>query len=204
MDLLLAFILFPFDWNAAPYVTLFFALALSSIGLPIPEEITLLLGGYLAYADVIQFWPAIYTLAIGIIAGDILGYLVGKKWGPIAWEKSLKRWHVADNLLQKAKGYFDRHGEKVVIFSRPVFGFRVVVPILAGYFRMNFVKFILYDLIAAIPWTILLVSLSYYLGASFDLIIEVRAIKHLLFALIGLAIVSYGIIHAFKNLMSRV
>jgi len=132
-----------------------------------------------------------YVLTLGIIAADLLGYMLGRFAGDWLSEK-VSRFTVLSLLLKKAESYFEKHGEKVVLFSRPFLGVRVAVPIFAGHFKMNFAKFLIFDAIGAIPWTFFLVSISYYLGSGLDLITEVKDVKHLIIGLVALAIASYA------------
>lgn len=192
-DFLILFIFSPLDSIFSFYAVLAALLILAGIGLPVPEEVTLLLGGYFVYLEITQFWPTILVLIAGILIGDTFGYLMGRFAGDWVDRTIILRSRFAANFLEKAKGYFERHGEKMVMFSRPLVGVRVVIPILSGHFRMPFMKFLVFDIIAAIPWTIFLVSLSYYVGSSLDLVTEVREIKHLFFALIGLMVILFTI-----------
>ena len=177
-----AIILLPLDSKFALYFVLFGILVFSGLGLPVPEEVTLLLGGYLTHLEFIDFWPAFYVLTAGIVVADLIGYFLGRLAGE--WiSRRISRFKIPSLLLEKAKGYFEKHGEKVVLFTRPLLSVRVAVPILAGHFRMNLTKFIIYDLLAAIPWTFLLVSLSYYFGSGLEFITEVREIKHAMFGI---------------------
>ena len=195
---MLAFILLPLDSAVALYTVLFMILVLSGIGLPVPEEITLLLGGYLAYLEFIKFWPAVYVLIAGIILGDMLGYFFGRFTGN-KLSAIVKYFRMTAPLLDKTEFYFKKHGEKIVIFSRPLVGVRVIVPMLAGHFKMNLTKFLLYDFIAAVPWAFFLTSLSYYLGSGLDLITEIKEIKHVIFVLIGVAVLFYAAIKFINN-----
>ena len=175
-----AFAWIPLESQTAIYTVLFFILIVSGFGVPFPEEVTLIIGGYLAYLEIIPFWPTIYILSTGIVIADAAGYLIGRLYGEKISGK-ISRSRYGNAILKKAKHLFEKHGEKMILFSRPFVGVRVIVPILAGHFRMNFIKFIMYDTVAAIPWVFLLVSVSYYFGAGLDLLTEVREIKYALF-----------------------
>lgn len=199
MELLLALILYPIDSPVSLYAILFGMLLLSGIGLPVPEEVSLLLGGYLAYLGFLNYWTTVYVIVAGIISADLAGYALGRFAGARLHALMFERWEFAKKLIEKGKVSFDRHGEKVVMFSRPLLGVRAIVPILAGHFRMNIKKFILYDIIAAIPWTLLLVSLSYYLGSGLVLISEFRTIKHALVMAIGIGILGFFAIKIFRK-----
>lgn len=190
MTTLLAFVLFPLDSPTALYAVLFAVLLLSGIGLPIPEEITLVFGGYLAYLEFIDFWTSVYVLIAGIVAADVGGYLLGRFGGEYI-ARALARWRPLELLHQKVAALFARHGDKIVVMSRPLFVVRVAVPMFAGHAKMQFMKFLLLDIVAAVPWTLFLVSLSYYLGSGFDLLTEIREIKHIFFVFLGLAIVLF-------------
>lgn len=185
---MLAFLLLPLDSEVALYFVLFGILIFSGVGLPVPEEVTLLLGGYLAYLEFTDFWTTTYVLIAGIVVADIFGYFLGRYGGQWLSAKVSHR-HWAVMLLDRGREYFEKHGEKIVILSRPLLGVRIAVPIMAGHFRMNFVKFLFFDVASAIPWTFFLVSLSYYLGSGLDLITEAKEIKHIMFGII-LAVVA--------------
>lgn len=178
-----AFIFLPLESELGLYILMFSVLFISGIGLPIPEEITLVLGGYLAYLEFIDFKTTLAVLLAGTLGADVIGYLIGRYAGD--WVSGiLSRFRVCAALLAKVKNWFDKYGEGVVILSRPFMGARVLVPMFAGHFRMNFIKFMLLDIFGAIPWTILLVSLSYYLGMRLDLLTEIRAVKHFVYAVL--------------------
>ena len=173
------------------------------MGLPVPEEFTLLMGGYLAYSGYVAFWPVVYVLIVGILAADIVGYIIGRFAGYFVHTRVLSHVPFADRFLDKAKYYFYRHGDKVVLFSRAMLGVRVAVPLLAGHFRMRFIKFILWDAAAAIPWTLLLVFASYYFSASLDVFTEVKEIKHIFFALLGFILIGYFALRFIKQLRRK-
>lgn len=178
-----ALILLPLNSRFALYLVLFGILIFSGLGLPVPEEATLILGGYLAYLQFIDFWGAFWVLSFGIVAADLMGYFLGRFAGDWVYGK-VSHMRAASILFDSAKVYFEKHGEKMVLFTRPLVSLRVAIPIFAGHFRMNLVKFIIYDILGAIPWTFFLLYLSYYLGSGLELITEVREIKHIMFGII--------------------
>lgn len=186
MNLLFAFIFFPLDSPLALHVMLFAVLVLSGVGLPVPEEATLIFGGYLAYLEFIDFWTAVYVLTAGIIVADIVGFLLGR-YGMVLILRVMLRWRALAYVFEKAEALFVRFGDKIVLLSRPLAGVRVAVPIFAGYTGMPFYKFLVLDLAAAIPWTFFLVSLSYALGPGIDLLRGVRGIQYAVLAVCVLA-----------------
>lgn len=199
MSSILSSILFSLDSKSALYIGLFLLPILAGVGLPITEEIILIIGGYLVYLEYTKFWPTIYILIAGIIVGDCIMYFLGKFAGGWISEK-VSRFRFARMLLEKSKYYLERYGEGTILFSRLLPHVRCAIPFLAGHFRISFAKFILWDAIASIPWTIALVSISYYLGSGLDLITEVREIKWAIFIFIILIIGGYAVFKLLRNL----
>ncbi|QQG45534.1 MAG: DedA family protein [Candidatus Sungiibacteriota bacterium] len=197
MNFALAFL--PLESISALYVVLFLLPVLSSVFLPVPEEVALLIAGYLAYLGFVNFWAVLVVMFLGVIAGDIVGYFLGRYFGDWLSQNIINRVPFAAHLLGKAKHYFDRYGERVVLFSRPLLSIRMIVPMMAGHFRMNLAKFLFYDVLISIVWVGAVVSVSYFLGSGLDLITEVREIKHAVFAIIGLIIIFYAVIRFIKN-----
>jgi len=182
MDSLL-FIL-PIDNPASLYAMLFGFIFISAFGLPIPEEIVLLLAGYLSYLGFTDFFTTVIIMSASIVVADLAGYMIGRYTGDFIYDTILGHFEFTRALLQKGKKYMDRFGEKVVLITRPISGLRFVVPIMMGHFRMNAKRFVIYDIIAAIPYTLILISLSYYFGSVVTLIADVQFIKKIILWLI--------------------
>ncbi len=198
MGALLAVSFLPIDSKLGLYGVLLGLMILGGVGLPIPEEVTLFLGGYLAYLEFIDFWPAIFILTIGIILGDNLVYLMGRLVGHRLLPKIARFRHVAA-LFVKSSKYFDQYGAKIILVSRPFIGIRPAVLLLAGHHRVSFASFLFFDIIAAIPWAFFLFFLSYYLGTGLDLLTEVNEIKHAVYILLGVAIIFYAAVKFIKS-----
>lgn len=193
------FFLLPLESPVALYAILFCLTIFSAFGLPLPEEITLLLAGYLAYLGFTNFLTTVVVMSMSIVVADFCGYLLGRYLGDFLYEKVLGRFEFTRELLEKGKKYVDRFGEKVIILTRPIFGVRFIVPIMMGHFRMNVKKFLIYDFVAALPYSLVIISLSYYLGSIFTLIADFKGIKHIFEWLIGGIIVIWVILHYIKK-----
>ncbi len=178
MDFILFFL--PLDHLFALYAVLFGLIFIAGFGAPIPEEITLLLAGYLAYLGFTDFLTTVAVLSMSIVVTDVVSYFLGRYAGDFLYENVLGHFELTRELLEKAKTYFDHFGEKVVLVTRPIAGVRFVVPLMAGHFRVNIKKFIAYDIIASIPYSFILISLSYYLGSVVVLIADIRIIKYII------------------------
>ena len=195
MTALLAFL---FIHPAALYTLFFILLAVGGTGVSLPDEVVLIFFGYLAHLEFIDMRITLIIAAIGLIIADIVGYLMGRFAGGLLL-RIISRSRRAAAIAKKAAGLFLRHGDKIIVLSRPLMSIRVAVPMFAGHARMPFRKFLALDALAAIPWAVCLVLASYFLGSQFDLIGEVRAIKHYFFAAFGIAIIIFVGVHFMRS-----
>lgn len=103
------------------------------------------------------------SLATAAILGNIAGYWFGKKVGPTLFEKK-------DSLFFKKKylvltqHFYEKNGGKTLILGRFLPIIRTFAPILAGIIAIDFKKFMLYNIIGAFAWIILLSGAGYYFG----------------------------------------
>ena len=105
----------------------------------------------------------IISLASSAIIGNVAGYLFGKKVGPPLFERK-------DSLIFKkrylelTRTFYERNGGKTLIIGRFLPYIRTFAPILAGIVKVDFKKFMLYNIIGAFAWIAFLASIGYYLG----------------------------------------
>ena len=92
---------------------------------------------------------------------------------------------------------------KLVFLSRPLAGVRVVVPIFAGHFRMNPFTFFFVDVLAAIPWTVMLVWLSYHVGSGLSLLSELKELRHIVIVAVFGGIIVYAGFRLFRLLKQK-
>jgi membrane protein DedA with SNARE-associated domain len=154
------------------YVGIALALVLGGLGLPIPEEAPIILAAVLSRNEKL-WWPlALAVCFAGVLFGDFVVYFIGYFYG----EKVLSlRW--TRKLLTRAreaqiKGYFHRHGFKILILGRFAVGFRTAAYLTAGVLKLPALKLFLTDLFAASLSTLLVFGLGFFFArqieASFD------------------------------------
>lgn len=106
------------------------------------------------------------SLAAAAIIGNITGYLFGRKVGPSLFRRE-------DSLIFKkryleiTKSFYERHGGKALIMGRFLPIIRTFAPILAGVIKVDFGKFMLYNIIGAILWIGSLGTIGYFLGSTY-------------------------------------
>lgn len=145
------------------YLALLVLLLLTGVGSPIPEDLVLLVGGYLVFTGVIG-WPLTLTISlVGVVASDTMLYSAGRH---LAWRprKSLEERVLSPARLRRVTRWFDRIGPMAVFAARLVPGTRALVFVTAGLRGLPASRFLIYDLVGALIWVPLLLFIGHHLG----------------------------------------
>lgn len=149
----------------APYLVIFGILLATGFGLPLPEDIPLLLAGTLCgqAADAGKMHPSMWIMLpgcmIAIVGSDVLLYYLGRWFGPTIHRHPILKRIVGNRNLARARVMFKRHDAKFVFFARFLPGVRAPAFFTAGTFKMPLRKFLRWDGAAALfsaPWVMLL------------------------------------------------
>ena len=148
------------------YPALFGLLFACGLGLPLPEDIPLIISGALiAKGSMTWFWAGICAWC-GIIGGDCVLYSMGKKFGLEITRVPYVGKHVTQERIKQVEGLFEKYGVGVVAIGRLFAGIRGAMVICAGAIRFNFIKFIIADGLAAVVSGGLFMLLGHWLGAN--------------------------------------
>jgi membrane protein DedA with SNARE-associated domain len=152
-------------WAALAFLFVLPALeAPAFLGLVLPGEVALLLGGVLAQQDRIPLPAALAVGVAGALAGDSAGYWLGRRWGPRLLASGLGR-RVGPARLHRVESLLLRGGW-ALLAGRCTAGARVVLPGLAGMLGLRYRTFALWTGAAAIVWAVAHVLVGYAAGAS--------------------------------------
>jgi membrane protein DedA with SNARE-associated domain len=139
---------------------------------PIPSELIIPLGGYLARQGDLSIWGVALASGAGSTAGAVALYFLGKRWGARklhGWVDRHGRWlAVSTDELERARNWFDRHGGRAVFIGRLIPGLRSIVSIPAGIQKMPFAAFLGFTVAGSLLWSGLLAGAGYALGAGYD------------------------------------
>ena len=144
------------------YWGIFLVLAASGAGLPFPEDIPLIFGGYLCARGMASLEIMIPFTFVTVLGADTLLYLIGRKYGRHVTKLPLFRRFLTPQRLAAAEMAFHTHGGKTLFTSRFVPGVRAAVFFTAGVFKIPAWKFLLFDGAAALLSVPLLVLVGYY------------------------------------------
>ena len=142
-----------------------FAEAAAFIGFILPGETALLIGGVLAHSGVWNVWVFLGCAIIGAIAGDSVGYEIGKHLGPRIKENAFGRL-VGEKRWKLAQAIFDRYHGGAIFFGRAQALLRALVPALAGMNRVPYRTFIKWNAAGGIVFSTIVVLLGYEFANS--------------------------------------
>jgi membrane protein DedA with SNARE-associated domain len=147
------------------YLGLFALIALTGCGLPVPEEVFIVGAGVLSAQGELRPELAFVACLAGALVGDAAMYGLGRRFG-----HNLIRVHpkFAKFVGAEREAYFERaverHGFKVLLLARFMVGVRGPVYLAAGVVRMPFLRFLVWDLVAATLVVGAFFSLSHAFG----------------------------------------
>lgn len=111
----------------------------------------------------IPIWLACILISVSAIAGDQLGYFIGRKAGPAVFKRPNSKFFSQKNA-ERAQLFFVKHGAKAVIFAHYVPILRTFVPVAAGVGKMQYSYYLRNNLIGALSWGIIVPLIGFFLG----------------------------------------
>lgn len=159
---MLDFILTTNGWIA--YVTVFGLLLAGAFGLPVPEDLALIGAGVLIHFGRAHYLIMGLVCYVGIIVGDVIIYRVGYAAGPTLFRKRWFRRLVTASRIQSIRGGLERRTFSSIFIARHLFYLRTVSFLICGAVRINFTKFLICDLIAALITAPLMLFIGYLFG----------------------------------------
>ncbi len=125
---------------------------LEDFGVPVPGETILIAAAVYAGAGRLSVLAVALTAFLAAILGDNVGFGIGHFGGRPLVLRAGRYVLLTPERLDKAEGWFDRHGGKVVTIARFVEGLRQANGIVAGVTRMHWAKFVAFNALGAALW----------------------------------------------------
>jgi membrane protein DedA with SNARE-associated domain len=170
---------------------LFLLLFSCGLGLPLPEDIPLVVAGAMVAAGKMHIGVAAICAWCGIIGGDCVLYSLGRKFGMEVTRIPFIGRHLQPERIRKVEGMFQRWGIWVVAIGRMFAGIRGAMVVVAGATHFTFWKFLIADGLAAVVSGGLFLYLGYEFGNHISKLNEhVHTAKRYMLAIIlGLALI---------------
>jgi membrane protein DedA with SNARE-associated domain len=148
-----------------PYPGLFITLILGSLGLPLPEEATLLFCGYLMSKGTILPIPGIPVVYTGVLASDFIIFTLGRLYGRRLLRHRFFRRVLSPDRLLYLEDRFTKIAPFLIIFGRHILGLRAKIIFMSSIMGMSPLRFLLIDSIAASISVAVMVSIGYFGGS---------------------------------------
>ncbi len=146
-----------------------------SSGLPIPGETALITAGGLAASGRLQLPAVILVAAIAAIAGDTVGYWLGRRTGRrLLLRGGLLATHRRE-VVRRADRFFARHGVAAVFLARFVPGLRYAGAVMAGASLMRWRRFAVANAAGGIAWSTSVATVAFIAGPTGSVVIVVLA-----------------------------
>jgi membrane protein DedA with SNARE-associated domain len=149
------------------YFAIFGLLFACGLGLPLPEDIPLLVGGFFVGKGELHLVIVSILAWCGIIGGDCVLYMIAKKYGLNITKIRFIGRHVTRERILKAEALFEKYGIWIVAVGRLFAGIRGAMVIAAGATRYNFIKFIIADGLAALVSGGMFIGIGFWAGRKF-------------------------------------
>jgi membrane protein DedA with SNARE-associated domain len=143
------------------YFGIALVLILGGLGLPIPEEVPIIVAAILSRNG--QLWApaALWSCLCGVLMGDLVVYFLGYVYGEKVISLPLTRRLITRQREAQIKGYFHRHGFKILVSGRFVPGFRTAAYLTAGILKLPTLKLLATDIVAASLSTLIMFGLGF-------------------------------------------
>ncbi len=149
-----------------PYLGMFILLILGGVGLPFPEDATLILCGLLISTQVVRPIPALLTVYAGLLIADLTLHFIGRKYGrQIVTHRRFRKW-ISPERLSFLEKKFNRIGLLLILVGRHLAGLRAQIFLVSGIMRMPTLKFFIADALSSIITMALMIGIGYWGGNS--------------------------------------
>ena len=174
------------------YLGLFAILTLCGLGLPIPEDVVLLTGGYLVHRGITRYPVTLVVSLLGVVVGDNSLFFLGRHFGTrLVRYFSLGRGRKSQ--IERIEAFMQRYGHRAIFYARFLAGLRALVYLSAGSFGVRPAVFLLYDLVGALISVPIVVTLGYVFGKQLELLVKyLGGFERLILIVAILCVAVYG------------
>jgi membrane-associated protein len=133
------------------------------VGFFLPGDSLLVTAGVFAAAGHFNIWMLNGVLVAAAIVGDTVGYWIGRRAGPALFKRPKSLLFNPDHL-RRAHDFYEKHGGKTIILARFMPIVRTFAPVVAGMGRMDYRRFLSFNVFGGLFWVVSMTLIGYYLG----------------------------------------
>lgn len=135
------------------------------VGFFLPGDTLLLAAGVFAAQGKISVISVIAVVTIAAIAGDNVGYHIGKRYGRKLFSKP-DGVIFRQQYVEQAENFYEKWGSKTMLLAHFVPIVRTFAPPVAGVAHMNYKQFVIFDAIGILAWAITVTMVGYWFGSK--------------------------------------
>ncbi|HEY1371224.1 MAG TPA: VTT domain-containing protein [Candidatus Binatia bacterium] len=136
------------------------------VGFFLPGDSLLVTAGIFAARGDLDIVTMAVVLSIAAVAGDTVGYSIGRRTGPKIFKREDSLLFRRKHLLA-AQEFYDKYGGFTIVVARFVPIIRTFAPVVAGVAGMHYRRFIAYNVWGGILWVLATTLGGYFLGKTF-------------------------------------
>lgn len=135
------------------------------VGVVLPGDSLIFAVGMLIATDVINapIWLACLVMTAAAIAGNLVGYQVGRTLGPKLFTTKSRLFKT--EYVTRTEAFFERYGNRAIVFARFVPVVRTVITALAGVGRMEWGRYMKFSAIGGVLWGTGVALSGFFLGS---------------------------------------
>lgn len=175
------------------YLVVFGVILLETLGLPIAGGLVLVIGGSLIAAGRFSLWPVVFLAVLAALLGDLSWYAVGRWRGRQVLTVLCRLSLNPDTCVGTTERFFLRYGMPTLLFAKFLPGVNTIAPPLLGILRLQFRRFLVYDLVGALLYTTVTVGLGYLVGV--EVLRQAQLAASRMGAWVGWAALAIGLIY---------
>lgn len=154
------------------------------VGLVVPGETAVLVGGVVAEQGGVALVPLIGLVWLAAVAGDLVSFLLGRRLGRPFLERHGHRVGIGAAQLERVERFFARFGGRAVVLGRFVGVLRALTPFVAGTSGYPLRRFVAFSVAGTFVWSTTFTLIGFVFAESFE-----RAGSTVTLALVGIAVV---------------
>jgi membrane protein DedA with SNARE-associated domain len=167
------------------YLGIFVAVFAGNLGVPVPEETVMLAAGFVAGQALLDLRLVFIVVIASAVSGDCCGYLIGRTGGQRLLEWLATTFPFMRKRYERLQLFFRTHGSKAVFMARFITGVRFMAGPMAGACGMPFFQFLGWNVLGAMVWCSLVVTVGYLVGNELS---PALAMAHQISRWLGLAV----------------
>ena len=150
------------------YLILFLLLMGGAIGLPIPEDLPLIIGGYFAHKGNGQLHIIFLVCYSAVLIGDLLIFFIGRRFGGKLAEKEWFKRRISEERLALVRAGMEKRSLGMIFIARHLFYLRTATFLSCGALGMAVSRFVVADAFAALISVPLMIGIGYFAAEHLD------------------------------------